>query len=377
MHSLTTSDVKNQNKSNILNFIYSNRTTTQQMICEYLKLSRPTVIRIIKELEEDSFIIKNGFFDSTGGRKANAITFSASCRIAIGVEIVKQSFEIVALNLYGEILKSQTHFIPFSNQESYFSTVCSHINHFIQNLHLEKLSILGIGIALQGLISSDGTQVIYGKILNCTGLTIEHFTKHLPYPCTFVHDAESAALSELWVSPQLQDAIFVHIRSDISGAVIVNRQFLPGRELKSGVFEHMQIIPDGKPCYCGQKGCFNAYCSTHSLLITGESLDSFFRGLRQHDPTKEKRWDTYLHYLSLALNNLHMFTDFDIILGGTISRYLCEEDIVQLSNKITKITAFPTNRRFIQISRNPDFPISRGAALPYVHNYLETIISRV
>lgn len=377
MHSLTTSDVKNQNKSNILNFIYSNRTTTQQMICEHLNLSRPTVIRIIKELEEDSFIIKNGFFDSTGGRKANAITFSSSCRIAIGVEIVKQSFEIVALNLYGEILKSQTHFIPFSNQDSYFSAVCNHINDFIKNLHLEKLFILGIGIALQGLISSDGTQVIYGKILNCTGLTIDHFTTHLPYPCTFVHDAESAALSELWVSPQLQDAIFIHIRSDISGAVIVNRQFLPGRELKSGVFEHMQIIPDGKPCYCGQKGCFNAYCSTHSLLIAGESLDSFFRGLRQQDPTKKERWDTYLHYLSLALNNLHMFTDFDIILGGTIARYLCEEDIVQLSNKIAKITAFPTNRRFIQISRNPDFPISRGAALPYVHNYLDTIISRV
>ena len=45
--------------------------------------------------------------------------------------------------------------------------------------------ILRVGIVLQGLISSDGARVTYGKILNCTGLTVDSFTKisavSLPY----------------------------------------------------------------------------------------------------------------------------------------------------------------------------------------------------
>ena len=370
MHNLTTSDVKNQNKSNILKFIYTNRTTTQQMICEQLNLSRPTVIRILKELEEEGSILKDGFFESTGGRKATALTFSSSSHIAIGVEILKHSYEIVALNLYGEILKSETHNLTFKNKKSYFLSLCTSITSFINTLNLPNTKVLGIGIALQGLISSDGHEIVYGKILDCTGLTIEQFTKHLPYPCMFVHDAESAALSELWISPQLQNAIFINIRHDISGAIVVNRTFLPGRELKSGVFEHMQIVPDGKPCYCGQHGCFNAYCSTNALLSSGESLESFFQGLRRKESDKQERWHSYLHYLSLAINNLHMFTDFDIILGGTLARYLSEEDLDLISDLVFHISAFPTNRRFIKLSRNPDFPISRGAALPYIQGHL-------
>ena len=164
----------------------------------------------------------------------------------------------------------------------------------------------------------------------------------------------------------MKNAIFINIRHDISGAIVVNRTFLPGRELKSGVFEHMQIVPDGKPCYCGQHGCFNAYCSTNALLSSGESLESFFQGLRRKESDKQERWHSYLHYLSLAINNLHMFTDFDIILGGTLSRYLSEEDLDLISDLVFHISAFPTNRRFIKLSRNPDFPISRGAALPYI-----------
>ena len=101
---------------------------------------------------------------------------------------------------------------------------------FIGQLPVTPDRILGIGIVLQGLISTDGTQVAYGKILGCTGLTINVFTDHLPYPCQFMHDAEAATLDELWQSPSLDNAIYIHIRSNMSGAIIVNRESLKGTE---------------------------------------------------------------------------------------------------------------------------------------------------
>ncbi len=43
---------------------------------------------------------------------------------------------------------------------------------------------------------------------------------------------------------------------NLSGALIVNGKFLKGSELKAVFFEHMTIIPDGKPCYCGKRGVY-------------------------------------------------------------------------------------------------------------------------
>lgn len=374
MKSLSTSDVKLKNKENVLRYIYRKRTTTQQAIGDALSLSRPTVIQIIKELERSRIIEKNGFCESTGGRKANAIQFVCNSKIAIGVELLIDRYEIVAVNLYGDTLKYQPFCAPFRNADSYFRQVCDSVNAFIEGLTADRTQILGIGIVLQGLISAKGTQVTYGKILNCTGLTIDAFTRYLPYPCMFYHDAEAAAQDELWQSPWLDNAIYINIRSDISGAVIVDREFLKGAELKSGVFEHMTIVPNGRPCYCGNKGCLNTYCSTTALLQGQETLDSFFQELRDGNADARKRWVEYLQYLAVAINNLHMFIDCDVILGGTIAKYLQGSDLSLLHQLVQDRTAFPTEREFIKISCCRSSSINRGAALPYVKNYLASVI---
>lgn len=376
MKSLSTSDVKLKNKENVLRYIYRKRSTTQQAIGDALNLSRPTVIQIIKELEEKRVIEKNGYCESTGGRKANAIRFISNARIAVGVELLIDRYELVAVNLYGETLKHQPFSVPFQNDSSYYRQVCDSVSTFIDELGIDPKRILGIGIVLQGLISAEGDRVTYGKILNCTGLTIDAFTQHLPYPCMFYHDAEAAAQDELWQSPWLLNAIYINIRSDISGAVIVDREFLKGAELKSGVFEHMTIVPNGKPCYCGNKGCLNTYCSTTALLKEPETLDIFFWELRNGSEDARKRWLDYLHYLAVAINNLHMFIDCDVILGGTIAKYLQGSDLSLLHQLVQDRTAFPTEREFIKISCCRSSSINRGAALPYVKKYLDSIIGK-
>lgn len=368
------SDVKRLNKQAVLSYIYQQRVTTQPAIRDALNLSRPTIIQIIKDFEEQQFLVKDGFVESTGGRKAAKLAFNKGNRVALGVELLAHGYEIVTLNLYGETIHSQKSELTFKHCDKYYKTICDDIQAYIERHAIAPDSILGIGIVLQGLISSDGRQVTYGKILECTGLNISTFTQYLDYPCQFFHDAESAALDELWQSPSLKDAIYIHIRTNMSGAVIVEREFLEGIELKSGVFEHMTIVPNGKNCYCGNKGCLDTYCSTSALLSRDETLDDFFDKLRSGDEFARERWQQYLEYLAIAINNLHMFIDCDIILGGLLSPYLQGSDLTALHSFIYNRTAFPAEREFIKVSRCPGSPISRGPALYYIKNYLNELI---
>jgi predicted NBD/HSP70 family sugar kinase len=185
-----------------------------------------------------------------------------------------------------------------------------------------------------------------------------------------VHDGEAAATVELWFSPDIVNAIFVHIRYNMSGALIIGGKFLKGNELKSGVFEHMTIVPGGRPCYCGKQGCVDTYCTLNALLMPGEPVEKFFAALRAGSADEVARWDEYLKYLATAIDNLHMMMDYDVILGGILGRYLAAEDIDRLHRLVSARTAFPTDRRFIRIGATAKIPIAAGAALPHVMHYL-------
>jgi len=374
MSTMTTSDLRKMNKESILRYIYQQKNTYQQQICQDLKISRPTLIPILRECEEEGMIRKDGYYQSTGGRKANTIAFVGSHKITLGVELLIDSFEIVALDLYGETLASFRRQHPFSHDDEYYRTVCEAILTFIEEQKFSRSRILGVGIVLQGLISSDGDQVTYGKILNCTGLQVDAFTRYLPYPCKLFHDAEAAAEDELWQTPQLQNAIYMNIRSNVSGAIVVNRNFLKGTQLKSGVFEHMSLVPNGRPCYCGRKGCVDTYCSTQAFLDHAGSLEEFFQKFRSGAPDCVALWQEYLGYLASSINNLRMFIDYPIILGGTLAPFLEQNDLDALHSLVYNNTAFPTNAEFIRISRCTQSAISRGAALPYIKQYLASVM---
>ena len=372
---MTTSDVKNNNKQALLRHIYENESSQQQVLCELLHLSRPTVINLIRECSEEGLIEKSGYYESTGGRKANAIVFIPDSKISIGVELLQDSYEITAIDLYGNTICTAWYEIGFVNEDSYFRNICNNITHFINGNKIDHKKILGVGIVLQGLISADGTTVTYGKILNCTGLHISVFTDHLPYPCKFFHDAEAAAQFELWSHPSLKDFIYLNIRSHLSGALIVNRSSLKGTDLKSGVFEHMTLIPNGRPCYCGRRGCMETYCSTQPLIDVTGHLHTFFEELRKGNRTCQECWNTYLLNLAAAINNLGMFIDYPVLIGGTLSPYLTEEDIDTLHRYASEKSAFPTEQRFIRQGQNQKALRCEGAAISYVKEYLHEIMN--
>lgn len=337
-----------------------------------LHLSRPTVTSKLAELEEDGMIAKAGQIDTElVGRKAAAYKIVEDYKISIGVEILKKEIKIIAINLYGIPLKRLVHEISYENSEAYFETVCKAILAFKDSLSVNDEQVLGIGFAMQGLISPDSQNVLYGKILDCTGLSINAFTRYLPFPCSFIHDADSAAIAELWVSPDLTDAFYLSVSKHLGASMIVNRKLICGNHGHSATVEHIEMNPDGKLCYCGKKGCMETLCSIDSLLKPDEDINIFFENVRLNIASCNDRWQAFLTHLAKAINLLHLIYDKTFILGGYLAPYLTETDLAFLYEEIQKITPFPEVSDFIQISKMPKHNITIGAALPYIQHFLD------
>ena len=372
--SITPNQIKQNNRNLIYHYIYKNGKVSQQDISYDLRLSRPTVTANLTAMETDGLIQKCGSIDTEFvGRKAAAYSVIPDYRVSIGVEILKKEIKIIAVDLYGEKIRRIAHDIAYEYKDAYFKTVCDKILEFKHMLHITDKQLLGIGFAMQGLVSPDRQTVLYGEILSCTGLPIGVFTRHLSYPCSFIHDADSAAIAELWVSPELSDAFYLSISKHLGAAMISKGQILTGKHGHNSTIEHIQMKPDGALCYCGKRGCMETLCSLNALLSENESLDDFFARVRRNDTSARNRWPAFLTELAKAVNLLHLIYDTDFILGGYLAPYLCEEDIAFLHEQIRQLTPFAEESDFLLISKMPKHNITIGAALPYIQNFLNTL----
>ena len=372
---LTNISVKKINRSKVYQYIYRKKITSKLQIVQDLQMGLSTVSQNLNLLEQDGLIEKNGYFESTGGRKANAIQIVSDFRISIGIGILKNMFHITAVDLYGNALYTNTIPFPYSNTPDYYKQVTDKIKEFIATNQYDEEKILGVSIATQGITSPDHSTVLYGNIMNNTGMILEDFSRYLPYPCYLEHDSKSAAFLELWKHPELDSAIVFLLNRNLGGAIITNHQIHQGSSMHSGTIEHICINPDGPLCYCGNRGCLETYCSANALeQAAGMNIKDFFSLLREKkSPQLTQIWKDYLHHLAFAMKNINLIIDAPIIISGYLAPYFLEDDIAYLTKHINVSSPFALNKEHIFVGTNGQYTPAIGAALFYVNQFIHAI----
>ena len=372
---LTTIALKKINRSKIYQYIYRSKLTSKLQIVQDLQMGLSTVSQNLNLLENEGLIEKNGYFDSTGGRKANAIQIVSDFRISIGVGILKNMFHITAIDLYGNTVYTDTIPLTYSNTAAYYQQITDKVKDFIDKNQYPENKILGVSIATQGITSPDNTTVIYGNIMNNTGMRLKDFSKHLPYPCHLEHDSKSAAFLELWNHPELDSAVVLLLNRNLGGAIITNHQIHQGCSMHSGTIEHICVNPDGPLCYCGNRGCLETYCSANSLeQASGMTIKEFFPLLREKkSPQLIQIWEDYLKHLAFAMKNLNLVIDAPIIISGYLAPYFTEDDTDYLLRQINSVTPFELKEEQILVGTHGQYTPAIGAALFYVKEFIQSV----
>ena len=264
---LTTMSVRKLNKNKVYNFIYREKTTSKMQIVQQLQMGLSTVSQNLKILEEEGLIVRNGFFESTGGRKAQAIEIARTYKTAIGIGILKDRVCMAAVDLYGEVTYRATIPFAYSAEEDYYRGIGEYLSEFIRENGILEDSILGVSIATQGITSPDGKSVSYGVIMDNATMKLSDFEAYIPYPCKLEHDSKAAAYLEIWNHREIRNGIVLLLNPNFGGAIITNGTVHLGDHMRGGIIEHLCINQDGPLCYCGRRGCLETYCSAGSCLL--------------------------------------------------------------------------------------------------------------
>lgn len=129
--------------------------------------------------------------------------------------------------------------------------------------------VAGVGIAAAGFVDAAGERVRFAPHLPWRGEPVrELFAARWGVPVVLDNDANAAALAEhrYGAGRGASGLLMITIGTGIGGAWLVSGRVHRGRNGMAGEFGHAQVVPDGRACECGQRGCWEQYASGHALV---------------------------------------------------------------------------------------------------------------
>ncbi len=364
-------NLRKYNTSNIYSFFSDHQDVTKQDLAAGLNLTLPTVSKNIDYLTSLGLIQISGSRGQTGGRRATTYSLCSEARLALGLDITRHHVSCVAVGLNGRIISFRRNWLVFDYSDDYVKAVADLLEQFVNENHIDRDRILGVGIGIPALVKSDHRTVFYSKILSFGEDTYEKFSRHLPYDISLFNDAKASCFAEKWVNKDLRNAFYIMLSNNIGGSMFINGQVYFGNDTRAAEIGHVTLVPNGRQCYCGQCGCVDPYLAATTL--SADDLAGYFENLKT--TTDEKvlnAWSRYLDYIASTINYVRTLLDCDVILGGYVGAYL-EPYMDEIRRRTLAISTFDTDADFIKLCSYQHEAIAAGAALYYISQFKETI----
>lgn len=374
-------ELKKVNKNIVYRSLKDEASYTALDISHETGISIPTVTQNLKELVKDGLVEIGETKASTGGRRALSYIKISDAKYAIGIDITQNHLTVAVLNLAAKIVCiSKRESFHFTNTDACYDKISLKVFSLLSTNHINNEKILGVGVSLPSIVDREKKEVIYSKIIDAPRMIIEELRKRFPFHVEIFNDANAAGYAESnMFNANNSDAkenditVYIMLSNSVGGAIVDRGQIYLGTGSKSGEIGHMRIVPNGKECFCGQKGCMNAYCSAKVLSEhTGGNLENFFDNMERGNRELEAVFDEYLDYLAISVINLRMIFDGTIVLGGYVGALL-DKYKDKLQDKIKALDPYKDDNDYVKICHYKTEASAVGAALLFIVNYVEQV----
>lgn len=371
---LSTVEVRKQNRNRVYRHLITLwEPVTKQELAFRLSMSLPTLSQNLNELAEMGLIDRSATTDSTGGRRPRLIAPLPNARFALGAELTGGDLRLVAVNLRQETVAYQKIILPFSNTAEYGARLAELIEVFLDENHLDRDKLLGVGLTLPGIIGPDQSTIEYAPTIGVHTSTPCRFTSAIPYPTLLDNDANCGGFGEWWNRTDQQSMAYLSLSRGVGGAILVGGQLYDGISHRAAEFGHMCLHPGGRRCECGRQGCLEAYCSAARISDDLDvTLEVFFQRLEQNNSPYQELWESYLEDLATAVTTIHTILDCPVMIGGSVSQYLPPYRS-QLAKLIRELDPLSDQTDFFTFCPSYSRSICIGAATRFLYDFVNQL----
>lgn len=260
-------DARRTNRSLIFSLLFPDVQLSRAELGRRTGLSRVAVSDVVNSMLSCHLLRENGRESNGGkGKRGTLLSVDPDTLHIISIDLSQPHLiQGEATNLLGEPVMHVEHALRAVNHVD-FDT----INEVITPLHAATQNVIGIGLAMPGVVDGNGL-VKRSTLLGWRNVDVRTpIERRFSLPVTVNNDATAAMFTERLFGKGGPNMMFVRLRRGVGGAVLLGDVPVFGENHAGGEIGHISLDPQGPPCACGKRGCLERYCSTpaiHEMIL--------------------------------------------------------------------------------------------------------------
>lgn len=261
----TSETARNINRGVVLNLIRRRQPISRADLARVSGLQRSTVSLITEQLIREKWVLMGPVGRLPRGRRPTFLRLNDRRAILV-IDLRPTKTTIAVADVNGRFLSQEGIDTPPDPQKA-VAMLSTRIRRHL-GLHRD-LNYEGIGISLPGRFNESTQRVLFAPNLKwpefelaapleqATGLRVE-----------MENAANACLLAEVWFghAESLSDVVVVTVSEGVGTGISMNGHLVRGVTGMAGEFGHVSLDPNGPPCSCGSRGCWEVYASNRAAL---------------------------------------------------------------------------------------------------------------
>lgn len=259
----------------LLRLLRAAQPVSRADLARRIGVNRSTVTDIFKPLIKAG-LVREDAFQTAGesvfqGRPPVGLSFGDEADFFVGVNLGVRHTQVGLTTLSGEILAEEEFETP-PEADRALELARARIEQLSADVSERKLRT--IGVSVPGPTSDERRRLLYAPHLGWQDVDVAgalgSLTAGADVPVIVENDSAAAAMYESRLKlrgasgDSLSNFILVRSGTGIGVGLVLNNEVYRGAGRAQGLageFGHMTIMAGGKPCVCGNRGCWEKYAS--------------------------------------------------------------------------------------------------------------------
>jgi glucokinase-like ROK family protein len=354
--------VRTHNAAVVLHQLRLHAPLSRADLAKRIGLNRSTVSSIVAQLLHAGLIQETCRQTDKLGRPGLSLAINPQGGCAVGVEIDGSTVRVVLTDFTAKLVWRRTVQVDVTgNQDDYLQSAEEMVRQALFQAQVKDLRVLGVGVALPGLVDVHCGELRYAPSLHWHDLPLRtRWSKRFGLPILIENNANAAALGEYYfgVAQNIPNFLYIGASTTMGGGIVINGELFRGRGGFAGEMGHMMVDPGGATCSCGRKGCWETFVGPEQVVAEyrrrspnaervlqagGDESDfaKVVRAAEAGDLAAEAVMQQMGEHLGIGIANLvNIFNPQLVVLGGHYS--LAHETVIpMIKGTITRHSLFP------------------------------------
>lgn len=366
------------NRRIVLDVIRRHGSLSRKEIVDRVALSPQTVANITSDLESVGLVVARRLkVQKSRGQPPIVFEVNPNGGTSIGITIEPGCVRAALVNLVGQVIRKQDVEVDTHDRRGTLSVMVAVVND-LAGLAAATGPVRGVGVALPGPFAVSSMSFVGPTVLEgWTDLSaLDELHRISGFPVIYSVDSVAGALGEslFGIAKNLNNFFYMHFGVGLGGTLVANRSAYKGANSNATEIGHVPIVPDGKACYCGNRGCLERYLSLHSLaeaLGRADVKDGARELLVGMLAAREPALAAWCREAAVHLRNAvcmieNLLDPETIVIGGSAPKALVEHIVALAEPLLGSVRAgvASTQDRILLSQHDEDSSILGAAVLP-------------